>query len=1026
MKKLLNQSLLVIAYLSTSLFSISAYASSEGVVISQVFGGNHGSTLASDYVELFNASSQPVNIAGWSVQYASGTGTGTFSNNGVTTLNGTLAPGQYYLVEMSGSSNGAALPTADASGNSNLSASRGKVVLVNNSNGLACNGGSAPCTTAQTANIVDLVGYGTANYFETAAAPSASTSTAIFRADNGCTDTDDNSADFSESNVLPRNTSSARNTCDNTPTTEVVASCSNVSVNTGASGNAQLTATDSDSIVNAASITSTPVAGISLSNFTAATGDGETASVRLNVADTLAAGQYPVVVQFSNNDAQTGMCTATVNVVDPAAFTQIYKIQGAGTASPYENQSVTTQGVVTAVFPGLRGFYVQDQLGDNDSATSDGVFVFVGSTPTVNEGDEIRFEATVEEYFTITELTNPSNIQTLSTENTIAPLEIEFPEATEGDLEAYEGMLVKIITPMTAEQNYFQGRYGQVTLGSGGRLIKPTNIYRPNSQEAIDLADENARRRITLDDGTSAQNTNPIPYIGQDNTLRAGDTVDEITGVIHHGLITSTPTSSGGPSDYLIHPTKPVVFKRTHARTASPEAVGGNVKVASFNVLNYFTTFRDGHNAAGQSGQGCSQSGGVSAGNCRGANNQEEFTRQRDKIINAIIALDADVIGLMEIQNNGVTAPMDLVNGLNAVAGAATYAFVDDTSIDMGDDAIKNALIYRPAHVTLVGSAMSDTHPINDRPTVAQTFTAENGEKFSVLVNHFKSKSTRTAPSGLDVDQGDGQGAYNFKRTQEAEQLAVFAETIKSTANDDDILIIGDLNAYGKEDPIDALVNAGFSDQIARFNGSEGYSFTFDGEVGYLDHALANESMAEQVTKVVHWHINTDEPSVIDYNTEFKSQDLYTTSVYRSSDHDPVIIGLNLQSSTALKGTTHRDRLVGTAAAEVITGGLGRDNLTGGAGADVFVYNSLRDSGDTINDFTPGEDRIQLTNLFETVGYNGTNPFAEGYAKLVSRGANVYVMVDVDGPSGRGRFRPVIRLMNSNASNIDVERDFIW
>ncbi len=1013
----------LLAYTSIGLFGAGlASASTEGVVISQIYGGN-GNVHQQDYVELFNASNVPVNISGWSIQYASATGSGNFANNGVTSLAGTLQPGQYYLVGLASASSGAALPSLDAEGNSNLSGSRGKVVLVDNSNGLACNGSSTACSNNQIAQIVDLVGYGSANYFETAAAPSSSSSSALFRAQDGCTDTDNNASDFSVASPAPRNSNSMFNVCGSVvPSTEITPSCQDLSITAGQSGSVQLSAADSDSIVNAASIVSQAVSGISLSDFISASADGESATVNLQVADSVATGIYQVQILFNNNDAQSANCTSTVTVNDPSGITPIYDIQGNGNASSFDGQQVTTQGIVSAVFDGLRGFYLQDEFGDNNPDTSDGIFVFVGSAPTVSEGDEIILNATVDEYFTITELTNPNNIQVDSTNNNVLPTEIAFPETTEGDLEKVEGMLVKITTPMTASQNYFQGRYGQVSLSSNGRLIKPNNKFRPDTQDNADLVDENARRRITLDDGTTAQNANPIPYIGQDNTLRAGDIVDEITGVIHHGLITSTSSANGGPSDYLIHPTEAVVFNRVNARTTTPAPAGGNIQVASFNVLNYFTTFQDGNTVDGASGQGCSQGGSVTANNCRGADNLNEFYRQEAKIANAIVALNADVIGLMEIQNNGATALQSLVDALNAIAGAGTYAIVDDTTIDMGTDAIKNGLIYKPASLSLDGSALSDTHPINDRPTLAQTFVAKNGDKFSVLVNHFKSKRCNS-PTGLNMDQYDGLGCWNLKRTQEAQQLAAFAETVKSTAEDDDILIIGDLNAYGKEDPVDSLSQAGYEDQVARFEGDDAYSYTFDGEAGYLDHALANTPMAGQINTVAHWHINTDEPSVIDYNTEFKSQDLYTESVYRSSDHDPVIVGLNLYKQHS--GGRGLDNLVGTTGDDRMVGGIGRDMLTGREGNDIFVYNSLRDAGDIIMDFTPGEDKIDLSAMLRTVGYAGNNPFTEGYARLISNRGRVYLQIDADGP-GRSRYRTLALLLNVDTSTIEYSRDFIW
>lgn len=1012
----------LILFLSSCAIASLSHASTQGVVISQVYGGN-GVTFNRDYVELFNATSQPVDVTGWSLQYSSATGTGLFSGNGVTVLTGVIQPGQYYLVAFATATAGASLTGENANGTTNLSGASGKVVLVNNSNGLACNGGSSPCNATQQAQIVDLVGYGTANYFETQAAPALTSSTALLRAGNGCTDTNNNSTDFVTGAPTPRNTASALQVCGSPANQPILLSCQALSTNIGQAGAVQLTATDVDSVVTNVAAVSGLVNGISLSNFSQATQEGTSASVTLITDGTLVAGTYPVQISFSNDDAQTASCTVNVTVQAAAGITRIYDIQGSalGTASvsPLNGTTVTTEGVVTAVFPGLNGFNLQDESGDANPQTSDGVFVFVGSAPTESVGQKIRLTANVTEFNTVTQLVSPSNIQVLSTNQPVLPVDISLPEITEGDLEAYEGMLVRITSPMTVAQNFFQGRYGQVTLSANGRLTKPSNIYRPASNEALLLADENARRRITLDDGSSAQNPNPIPFIGQDNTLRAGDVTQSVTGVIDHGLITA---SSSGPRDYKIHPTLTPVFSRENARTTMPAGVGGNIKVASFNVLNYFTTFTNGNTASGQTGQGCQLGSSNAASNCRGANNLAEFIRQRDKIVAALSAINADVVGLMEIQNNGATAVQNLVDALNAVMGSGTYARVPDPVAGTGTDAIKVAMIYKPAKLSLVGSALSDTDNINNRPTLAQTLMANNGEKFSVLVNHFKSKSCSDA-SGNNLDSGDGQGCYNGQRVAQAQRLLAFISTVQANAADNDVLVIGDLNAYGQEDPIDLLLSAGYADQIARFYGDQGYSYVFDGESGYLDHALANAAMASQVVGVSDWHINADEPSVIDYNTEFKPQDLYTSTPYRSSDHDPVVVGLRLVKP--IQGSQGRDTLVGTAGDDVMVGGAGADTITGGAGSDLFVFNSMRDAIDTITDFTPQLDQISLAGLLDNIGYAGTNPFNDGYARLAVVGGQLQLQIDSDG-SGAGIFKTLAILQGVQSQAINVSRDFIW
>ncbi len=1012
-----------LAWIGLSSLSLPVYAE---VVISQIYGGQ-GSVYNQDFVELFNAGSAAVNINGWSVQYGSATGTGNFAANGVTTLSGVLQPGQYYLVGLRSAANGLALPTPDVGNNAtDMSGTNGKVVLVNNSTGLACNGGSVVCSPAQLAQIVDLVGYGTANFFEGAVASAINSSTALLRKNNGCQDTNQNASDFVTGAPAPRNSSSAVNVCGGTGTNQpIVTSCPAVTLQVGEAGSVLLQASDADSVVNAATLSASAPAGITLSNFVAAGSDGQSASASLQLDGSLPAGNYAVDVQFANNEAQTATCSVSINV-QSSSITRIFQIQGSAlgvdSVSPLNGQTVTTEGVVTAVFPGLNGFYMQDASGDGNPQTSDGIFVYLGSgvTPTVNKGQKVRMTASVTEFNTITELINISGLQVLSSNNVILPTDITLPEVTEGDLEAYEGMLVRITTPMTASQNYFQGRYGQVTLSAEGRMIKPSNVFPATSAAAAQLADDNARRRLVLDDGSSVQNPNPIPFIGEDNTLRAGDVVENLTGVIDHGLITA---SNPGPRDYKLHPTEAVQFTRENHRTAAPASVQGNLKVASFNVLNYFTTFTNGATASGQSGQGCSLGSSVSASNCRGANNLVEFNRQRNKIIRALTAINADVVGLMEIQNNGTTAAQNLVDGLNGVLGANTYAVIADPATGTGTDAIKVAMIYKPAKLTPTAAALSDNDSINNRPTLAQTFKAANGEKFSVLVNHFKSKSCSDAAGG-NQDQGDGQGCYNPQRLAQANRLLQFINTVQSQSGDSDVVVIGDLNAYGKEDPILTLAAGGLQDQIARFNGDTDYSYVFDGEAGYLDHALASSSMAAQVTGTLHWHINADEPFVIDYNTEFKPQDLYSDSPYRSSDHDPVIVGVQLVKT--ISGSSQRDTLVGTVGDDVITGGVGADTITGLAGRDTFVYQSMRDATDTITDFTPGEDQLDIVELLQSIGYTGSQPFADGVARWVSVTGGVQLQIDTDGTAGAATAKPLVTLKGLAMNQLDAHRDVRW
>lgn len=901
----------VAGFIACGLLLQASAALAAGVVISQVYGGN-GSSYNRDYVEVFNASSSPVNVSGWSIQYASATSTGLFSGNGVTSLSGTLQPGQYYLVALATATTGSAIPTADASGTSNLSGSAGKVVLVNSNAGLACNGGSTPCNAAQVAQIVDLVGYGSANYSESAAAPALTSSTALFRANGGCGDSNNNASDFATGAPSPRNSASPLSPCG-AVAGNIVPTCPSLALNSGVGGFVTATATDSDSVVNGVSIASGAVSGISLGAVTPASSNGGVASVNVNVASTVANGAYPVVLSFTNNTSQSASCTVNINIGN--ATTRIFDIQGSGNTSPLVGTTKTVDGIVTMKM--ANGFYIQDATGDGNALTSDGIFVFTSTAPTVSVGNNIRVTGTIVEFDTnsatttndtITELTNPTISVLNSSVSLPAPVAISLPTAAIGDLERYEGMLVTFSNTLTVSQNYFQGRYGQVTL-SNGRLFKPTNIYAAGTPQALAAADLNARNLIILDDGLSSQNPNPTPYIGLDNTLRAGDTVTNLIGVVDYGLATN---SSPGPTAYRIHPVSPPTITRVNARTTAPDALAGNIKVASANLLNYFTTVATGGSCAP----------GNTASDCRGADTAAELTRQRTKMLASLRAINADVFGFMEVQNNGETAVQDIVSGLNSLLGAGTYAVVPKPT-DTGTDAIRVAMIYKPAKLTLVGAALTDSNSVNKRPPMAQTFRANNGEKFSVIVNHFKSKGScpsTAANSDPDQDQGDGQGCWNNLRKQQAQRLRDYLiPLMQSSSGDSDVIVIGDLNAYGKEDPINTLTNASMVNQITRFI-TNPYSYVFDGEAGNLDHAIATSSLSAQIVGTTEWHINADEPFIIDYNLEFKQPacptcgpDYYTPTPYRSSDHDPLIIGLSLQAPQTITFNALSDKTLGDA-----------------------------------------------------------------------------------------------------------------
>jgi predicted extracellular nuclease len=601
-------------------------------------------------------------------------------------------------------------------------------------------------------------------------------------------------------------------------------------------------------------------------------------------------GTYPVTIQWGNNQSQTASCTVNVNVSPLAAVTlSIPQIQGSGATSPVANSTQTTEGIVTAKVG--TGFFLQDPTGDGDPNTSDGIFVYTASNPAgVAIGDRVRISATVTEFKptgaprSYTELTNASAIVTMSGGNSITPTNVALGD----NLANVEGMLVRFGAPLTVNHSEYLGNRGELELGTT-RHEQPTNRFPARSAEANALNAAQVADTIVLDDGIFVTPT-LIPYIGQDNTVRVGDTVHNLTGVVDYGAV------GGGGTGFKIQPTVAPQFSRDNPREGAPLLAAGNVKVASANVLNFFTTFTNGNNIFGETGQGCKLGASTSKSNCRGADNLAEFIRQRDKIVAELKAIDADVYGLMEIQNNDETAVTYLVEQLNLAIGTPAYAVVPKPAAT-GTDAIRVAMIYKPAKLALVNGALSDADSINNRPPMAQTFQAQNGEKFSLVVNHLKSKGSCPTGSGADADKGDFQGCWNATRIQQAQRLVnTFVPQVVAAAGDPDVLLIGDMNSYGMEDPIAAITGTGFVNQLERFVRPNGipHSYVFDGLSGYLDHALASSSLNGQVVGAAEWNVNADEPVVIDYNTESKPQDLYSALPYRASDHDPVVVSLNL------------------------------------------------------------------------------------------------------------------------------------
>jgi predicted extracellular nuclease len=531
-------------------------------------------------------------------------------------------------------------------------------------------------------------------------------------------------------------------------------------------------------------------------------------------------------------------------------------------------------------------------------------------------------------------------------------------------------------------------RFGEYTVSASGQQFQYTQTNAPDAAGYQAYLESVAANSIMLDDGLSTQNPNPIKIIdGGDGILtsgesfRMGDQLSDVTGVLTYSFNEFRIQNGTG------------TYRQTNPRPDQPADTGGNFKIASLNVLNYFTTL-DLPSALTDNGS-----------DPRGADTLAEFERQAEKIVNAIVAMDADILGLVELENDFAgtnIAIEDLVNRVNAALGGEIYAWIDPGQEFIGSDAIANGIIYKIAEVEPLGDAAILTtfdgrnflDPLgagNDlnRPAIAQTFEdLDTGQIMTVSVNHLKSKGS-VSGIGADYDQLDGQSNNNATRTAAVDILADWLASDPTGQGSENTLILGDLNAYAMEDPITALQALGYTNLSSAASGGPGtpYTYVFDGQVGTLDYILALGPMVENLTGVTEWHINADEADAFDYNMDFgRDPSLFDgASAARNSDHDPVIAGFNLpiyynqiagtEKSDTLIGTDKRDRIdagggpdrvdAGAGDDLIIAGGGSADRLIGGTGADIFEFSLAiatngRKDQTFLLDFDVTEDVIDL------------------------------------------------------------------
>ena len=923
-----------VALLGSALVPLPAFAADgPRVVINEAYlkGGSNGAFFNKKFVELYNAGDTAQDLSGWSLQYRSASSVAAPTGANTQPLTGSIAPGGYYLIGLPGNGDGsvgADLPAADiTSGGLNPSGTTGQLFLANVAESLA-----VPAGSVADSRVVDFLGYGGAASFETTAAsvdgPNG-TANALVR--TGFVDTNDNSLDFANTTtVTPQGSGGAV-----TPTPAPTA-------------------------------TATPTA--------------------------------------------TPTPTPTVT---PGAVTPIRDIQGTGATTPLAGATVTTRGIVTAAYPtgGYNGFYLQTPgtggpLDPATHAASDAVFVYGSdATQKVSIGQHVEVTGTASEFAGQTQITADGAAVGILTEQAAAvqPAKVSWPK-TDEERERFEGMLLEPQGDFTVTNTYSTNQYAEVGLAAGETPLRtPTDVARPDTPAYVAAVADNNARAVVLDDGASINFLNdankgiPLPYVSLTEPVRVGAPVSFTTPVIldfRNNAWKFQPTqqltvdNAGG--------VQPATFENT--RTAAPEDVGGNVKISSFNVLNYFTTTAE--------SVGCTstykdrEGNPITADTCpapgpRGAANDANLTRQQDKIVAAINGLGADVVSLEEIENSAAfgkdrdEALSTLVDALNAAVGSSQWEFVPSAAVlPASEDVIRTAFIYKKAVVAPSGDSVILDDPAfrNARQPLAQAFApvSSSDAKILAIVNHFKSKGdSRPAATG---DNANGiQGAFNGDRVRQADALGKFAQARAAAVGTDEVFLLGDFNAYTQEDPIQKLREYGFEPLEA---GTGEYSYSFSGQSGSLDHVLASPSARELVTGTDIWSINAVEALALEYSRfNYNVRNFYDASPYRSSDHDPVVVGLDLGVTTVnLLGINDFHGRIDANTVK-FAGTIEQLRAEGGEDNTLFLSN-----GDNIgaslfaSAYFDDEPTIEVLNALElAASATGNHEFDKGAADLTGR-----------------------------------------
>ena len=688
----------------------------------------------------------------------------------------------------------------------------------------------------------------------------------------------------------------------------------------------------------------------------------ETAATSAGATTTSSLNRTTAGADTDNNTTDFSLAAPTPQAAGPGTPPPpptehtIAEIQGTDTdTSPHVGETVITQGVVTADYAtgGFNGFYLQTAgTGGPTDATpgaSDAIFVFGSAAAAkVHLGDFVQVQGKVSEFAGTTEIgATADNVTVLpDAHDPVTPAAIAYP-TTDAAREAHEGELLAPTNEFTVTDNFDTNSFGEVGLATGDhQLVQPTDVANPTTDPAgvSAVQADNAQRGVVLDDGSSTNFLNnankaiPLPWLATDNPVRIGS-----PATLHQPVILEFRNSA-----WDFQPTTPVTgegtavatFGDTRAANEAPQEVGGDLRLATFNVENFFPTSAADYTGldAGNTCTSFDDRAGtpITVNQCspngpRGAWDATNLQRQLAKEIPAINSLDADVVSLEEIENSVQfgkdrdDALAKLVAALNDAAGTTRWAFVpspDPANLPPTDeqDVIRTAFIYNPAKVQPVGSSVvlaDQSDPgepfANAREPLAQEFKrkgALDSDGFLVVVNHLKSKGD-SSPAATGDNANGIQGAFNGDRVRQAHALVDFANQVAAERGTQKVFLVGDFNSYTQEDPMQVLYQAGYVNQAS--DDPKDVSYEFGSTAGSLDHVLASPAAAGMVTGRDVWQINAEESVGFEYSRyNYNATLLYQPNQFRASDHNPELVGLSApfsQEASTVSVTATPDRI---------------------------------------------------------------------------------------------------------------------